>query len=78
LKILHELEEMSRHKQVASYDLALLYTGLGERDEAIEQLNRAYEDRSGFIIYLGVEPQFDPLRSDPRYTELLRRMNLSP
>jgi len=73
-KILAELNDMSKQAYVSAYDLAILYVGLGDKDHAFEQLNRAYEDRAGWIIYLNVEPIFDPLRSDPRFAELVRRM----
>jgi tetratricopeptide (TPR) repeat protein len=77
LKILEELKEMSRQKYVSPYDLAVLYTGLGEKDRAIEQLHKAYQDRgNGLFIELKVEPLFDPLRSDPRFADLLQRMGL--
>jgi tetratricopeptide (TPR) repeat protein len=76
LKILGELKEMSKQNYVSPYDLAVLYTGLGEKDRAIEQLNKAYEERAGWIINLKVEPLFDPLRLDPRFADLLRRMGL--
>ena len=78
LKLLSELQQMSGHKHVAPYDLAILYTGLGENDKAFEQLDKAIEGRSGWVIYLNVEPLFDPLRSDPRYKSLLKRINLAP
>jgi tetratricopeptide (TPR) repeat protein len=78
LKILIELKQMSETKYVGPYDLAILYTGLGEKDKAIEQLNKAIEVRSGWVIFLNVEPLFDPLRSDPRYKALLKRINLAP
>ena len=78
LKIVDELTEMAKQKYVSPYDLAVLYTGLGDKDRAIEQLNKAYDDRAGWIINLKVEPLFDPLRSDPRFAELLRRMKFPP
>ncbi|MBC7930272.1 MAG: tetratricopeptide repeat protein [Rubrivivax sp.] len=76
LKVLDELKEMSRQKYVSPYDLAVLYTGLGENDRAIEQLGKAHEERAGWIIYLKVNPLFDPLRSDPRFADLVRRVGL--
>ena len=76
MKILDEMKAMARQKYVAPYDLALVYTGLGDKDQAIEQLNRAVEQRSGWYLNLKVEPQFDPLRSDPRFTELITRLHL--
>ncbi|MEO8436480.1 MAG: winged helix-turn-helix domain-containing protein, partial [Pyrinomonadaceae bacterium] len=74
LKVLDELKAMSKQKYVSPYDLAVLYTGLGEKDRALEQLSKAYEERAGWIINLKVEPLFDPLRSDPRFAELVRRL----
>ncbi|HUR98500.1 MAG TPA: tetratricopeptide repeat protein [Pyrinomonadaceae bacterium] len=73
LKILDELKEISTHRYVSAYDLAVLYIGLGDKDHAIEQLNHAYEDRAGWIINLKVEPLFDPLRSDPRFEGLVKK-----
>jgi len=78
IKVVGEFKEIAKQGFRGSYDSAILYTGLGERDKAFEQLNNAYEERSGWIIYLKVEPQFDSLRADPRYASLLQRMNLSP
>ena len=76
LKILYEMKGMSGQEYVSPYDLAILYTGLGDREHALEELNKAYEERAGWLISLKVEPLFDTLRSDPRFTELLRRMKL--
>ena len=76
LKILDELRAMGKVKYVSPYDLAVLYTGLGDRDQAIEQLNKAYEERAGWIINLKFEPMFDPLRLDPRFSQLVSRLNL--
>ena len=78
IRIAGELEESSKQSFRGSYDAAILYTGLRDRDQAFKQLNKAFEERSGWIIYLKVEPQFDSLRADPRYKTLLQRMNLSP
>ena len=75
-KILAELNEMSKTGYVSPWDMAILYVGLGDKDRALEQLNKAYEDRAGWIIDVKVEPMLDPLRSDPRFAELVSRMNL--
>jgi serine/threonine-protein kinase len=73
-KILTELKEMAKQTYVSSYDLAILYVGLGDNEHALEQLNKAYEDRAGWIMDINVEPVFDSLRSDPRFAELVSRM----
>ncbi|HXD29533.1 MAG TPA: winged helix-turn-helix domain-containing protein [Pyrinomonadaceae bacterium] len=78
LKLLSELKQMAGKKHVPPYDLAILYTGLGEKEKAFEQLDKAIEERSGWVIHLNVEPLFDPLRSDQRYEALLKRINLAP
>ena len=55
--------------------IAKAYLDLGERDKAFAELNKAYEKHVSSLCWLKVEPQLDPLRSDPRYQELLRKMN---
>ena len=75
-KILEKLEEMSKRSYVPPYDFALIFAGLGEKDKAFEWLQKAYEDRSAYLVYLNVEPIWDSLRSDPRFTDLLQRMRL--
>jgi TolB-like protein/Tfp pilus assembly protein PilF len=76
LKILSELQEMSGREYVPPWAIANLYTGLGDRERAIEWLGRAYQERSTSEIFLKANPGFDPLRSDPRFKALLRQMNL--
>src|SRR5260370_11491252 len=73
-KVMDELEELSKQRYVSSYHIALICTGLGEKDRAFEWLEKAYEERSDLLVYLKVEPRLDRLRSDPRFTRLLRRM----
>ena len=58
--------------------MARIYAGLGEKDKAFEWLEKGYEDRSISSADIKVDPTFDPLRSDPRFQDLLRRMNLQP
>ena len=57
---------------------ALVYAGLAEKDEAFRSLEKAIELRAPFVILLKVDPRFDSLRDDPRFQNLLRRMNLAP
>ena len=74
--ILEKLEEMSKRSYVPPYDFAVIFAGLGEKDKALEWLQKAHEDRSAYLVYLNVEPIWDSLRSDPRFIDLLRRMRL--
>jgi serine/threonine protein kinase/tetratricopeptide (TPR) repeat protein len=73
---LDSLEQLSRTRYVSPLLFALAATGLGEHDEAFRWLERGYEDRSQMLSELKVEAAFDPLRSDPRFTGLLRRVGL--
>ncbi|MBA4124060.1 MAG: hypothetical protein H0X72_16580 [Acidobacteria bacterium] len=59
------------------YDIALIYTGLGDKDQAFEWFERAYADHSTEMIYFKVEPMLTSLRSDPRYQNILVRMKFA-
>jgi serine/threonine-protein kinase len=76
-KILEELQEQSQREYVLPYNRAIIYIGLGEKDQAFEWLEKAAEDRSDDLIYLNVDQIFDPLRSDPRFTDLMQRIGLA-
>jgi TolB-like protein/DNA-binding winged helix-turn-helix (wHTH) protein len=73
-KALQRLIEMSKQR-VGNYAVALVYAGLGEKDRAFEWLEKAYKVRDKGLCYMKVDPALDPLRSDPRFQDLLRRMN---
>jgi len=77
-KVLRELKELSKRRYVSPYSIATIYIGLGEKDRAFEWLQKAYEDRSVWLIHLHlkVDPRLDSLRSDPRFTVLLKKMGL--
>jgi serine/threonine protein kinase/tetratricopeptide (TPR) repeat protein len=77
MAILEQLNELYKQKKASAYDLAVIYAGLDERDQALEWLRKAYEERTGGLLLLKVEPVFDNIRSDPRYQDLLRSMNLT-
>jgi serine/threonine protein kinase/Tfp pilus assembly protein PilF len=74
-KILDQLKEQSVGSYVSSYSIAEVYVGLGDRHQALEWLEKAYEERARALVSVKVEPKVDPLRSDPRFQDLLRRMN---
>jgi len=73
-KILAELDR-AKSGSVRFRDLARIYIGLGDKDRAFEYLRKSVSQKEGYI-YLKADPLYDPLRSDPRFTELLRRMHL--
>jgi TolB-like protein len=77
-KLLDRLIERSRETYVPAYTIALIYAGLGERDQALAWLERAYQARSTCMKWLKVWPLLDNLRSDPRFQDLVRRMNFPP
>ena len=74
--ILDELRELYAKKQATAYHIAGVYTGLGEREQAFEWLEKSFQDRFSLLPIIRWHPQFEPLRDDPRFRDLLRRMNL--
>ena len=74
LQLLDELRALSKQRYVSSYAFALVYAGLGEKDETFAWLEKAYEERSGSLPYLKVNPTWDPLRSDPRFEALVAKV----
>jgi adenylate cyclase len=78
-QILARLEDrVKRGEYISPVSIALVHIGLGDADRALRWLERAYEERAPQLIWLKVDPIFDPLRSDPRFTRLLRRIGLEP
>jgi hypothetical protein len=75
-KLLRELMDLQKQRYVSPGAIALLYICLGEKDRAFEWLEKAYQERANSMAYLGVEPLVDPLRSDRRFQDLLRRIGL--
>ena len=76
-KILNHLKEVSAHSWVAPYNSAVIYAGLGDKDQAFVLLDQAYKDRSYYLAtYLATDARMDSLRSDPRFGELHRRVGL--
>jgi eukaryotic-like serine/threonine-protein kinase len=77
-KVLDQLNHLSKQKYVEATAEASVFALLGEKDNAFQWLEKAYEQRSWFLASLRVDRAYDPLRSDPRFADLLRRMNLQP
>jgi tetratricopeptide (TPR) repeat protein len=76
LEILKGVEGMSRADYSLSQERAIIYIGLGDRDRAFEWLERSYEERFTTLIFLTTDPIYEDLRSDPRFAELARRLNI--
>jgi len=74
--ILPKLKDHVARTGIGRYEIALVYAGLKENDQAFEWLERAYQVRDKGLTYLMVDPCLDPLRSDPRFPELLKRVGL--
>jgi len=75
-KILDTLAALSSKKFVTSYGVATVYTGLGEKDKAFEWLNKAYDERSNWLVWLKADPRWAPLKTDKRYIELVNKVGL--
>jgi len=74
-KILNQLKELSKERYVSAYSFALVYLGLGNKEEALRWLEKSYQDRTGNdLVYFRVEPLLDPLRGDPRFEELVTKV----
>jgi tetratricopeptide (TPR) repeat protein len=76
-KVLNDLIQRRKKAYVSAFDIALIKAGLGKKDEAFGWLDRAAQEHSIFLVYSKWEPRLDPLRSDPRFEALLKRVGLS-
>jgi TolB-like protein/Flp pilus assembly protein TadD len=74
-KILEQLQEVSKQRYVTPYIIGRIYAALGEKDEALRWLETAYQERAAWMIFLKTDPRFDDLCPDPRFQDLMRRMN---
>ena len=72
--VLNELKQASKQEYVPGTSIALIYAGLGEKDQAFAWLDKGYEQRSFQMQWIQLEPRWDSLRSDPRFESLMRRM----
>lgn len=77
-KVLDDLLQRAKQRYVSPHLVAVIYAALGDRNEGFAWLDKAFEMRFGPLIYLKVNPIWDPLRSDPRFPDRLRRVGLSP
>jgi TolB-like protein/DNA-binding winged helix-turn-helix (wHTH) protein/Flp pilus assembly protein TadD len=77
LRLLSELKKRQQTGYITPAAFVHAYLGLGDNDEAFAWLERAYEEQSTFLVYIKVFPVFDPLRADPRFQDLVRRVGLN-
>lgn len=75
-KALADLERLSQSRYVSSLYFAAIYMGLGEKARALDYLDQAYKEHNDYLAYLGVDPIADPLRSDPRFAQLMAKIGL--
>jgi TolB-like protein/DNA-binding winged helix-turn-helix (wHTH) protein/Tfp pilus assembly protein PilF len=74
-RLLGQLVAQSRKQYVSPYYIAIVYLGLGKNDVAMTWMEKAFADRSNGLVFAKVEPELDPLRSDPRFSALQHRLN---
>jgi tetratricopeptide (TPR) repeat protein len=74
IAILNSLEGQAKHHYISPYYIALIFAGLDDKEQAFGWLEKASSDRNEWLVWLKVDPRFDSLRSDPRFTSLLRRI----
>ncbi|MGE5717246.1 MAG: TPR end-of-group domain-containing protein, partial [Acidobacteriota bacterium] len=76
LDVLEELKTRRERQYVSPWGLASIYARLGDAESALEWLERAYDEHDSTLVWLKVHPRFDPLRAEPRFIEILKKMNL--
>ncbi|HEX8650941.1 MAG TPA: tetratricopeptide repeat protein [Pyrinomonadaceae bacterium] len=77
-RILGELKQLARQRYVSPYNIAIVHAGLGEKEAALDWLVKAYHHRDVWLVWLKVNPRFDSLRAESRFTDLMRRVGLTP
>jgi serine/threonine-protein kinase len=75
-KILERMDDLSKDRYVGPIFRAIVWVGLGEKNNALDDLEKAFEGRESFIAWLNVWPIFDSLRPEPRFKELVKKLNL--
>ena len=76
LNMIRELNQLSNQEFVPARGVAEIHLGLGDKDQAFAWLDKAFEQRNGWLVHLKENPRYDSLRTDSRYLDLVRRMNL--
>jgi hypothetical protein len=73
-QVLRELEEMAKRQYVNSTTFAMIYLGLGEKEKALDWLDRSYQDQESACWYLKVDPIYDSVRNEPRFQALVQKI----
>jgi hypothetical protein len=73
--VFDQVEGLSKQQYVLPYSRARVYAALGEKNNALDWLETAYQERTSHMAFLKVDPHFDSLRSEPRFEVLMHRMN---
>ena len=77
MKILHQLKAISNTGYASSISFAVIYSGLDEKEQALESLEESYRERCNNLVFINVQPVFDCLRSSPRFTDLIKKMDFA-
>ncbi|MGA9770213.1 MAG: protein kinase [Blastocatellia bacterium] len=77
-RVLAQLKEQSKQKYISPYPIATVYAALGEKDKAFEYLEKVYDERSYYVVFLNIDSALDGLRSEARFQDLLRRIQITP
>ncbi len=75
-RALAKLEQLAGSRADRTVTLLIAYAGVGQKEQVIELLQKAYSEHSNAVVQMKVEPMYDPFRSDPRFVDLLRRLGL--
>jgi len=78
LRMLAGIQARAGREPVSAYDVAMIYAGLGDKDEALSWLEKSYANREARLVNVKAHPRFDSLHSEPRFAALLRRIGLAP
>jgi eukaryotic-like serine/threonine-protein kinase len=76
-ELVRNMEEQSTKRYVSPHHIAIVYVGLGQKDQAFEWLEKALDHREEILVFLNVDPTWDSLREDPRFKDLIRRVGLT-
>ena len=77
--ILNQLKQVSTSEHyVSPYAVSLIYIALNDKDSAFQSLGQAFQERDESFVHLRVDPRLDPIRSDARFQQLLKQINLAP